>query len=42
MSILDSIRKTLVPIHREGWPFIGAFALGTFVLGFVSNDLWWI
>lgn len=41
MSIADSIRKTLVPIHKEGWPFIGAFALGTFILGFFSETLWW-
>ena len=30
MSVVDSIRKTMVPIHREGWPFIAAFALVTF------------
>lgn len=42
MSVVDSIRKTLVPIHREGWPFIGAFAVATFVLGFFSNLLFWL
>jgi phosphatidylserine decarboxylase len=42
MSIADSIRKTMVPIHREGWPFIAAFALATFVLGLFSNLLFWL
>ena len=26
MNIVDTIRNALVPIHREGWPFIAAFA----------------
>ncbi len=42
MSVVDSIRKTLVPIHREGWPFIAAFAVATFVLGFFSDLLFWL
>ena len=42
MSLLDTVRKTFVPIHREGWPFVGAFAATTFVLGFFSDSLWWI
>lgn len=33
MSLVDTIRNTLVPIHREGWPFIAAFAGATIVLG---------
>ena len=42
MSLVDSIRKTFVPIHREGWPFIGAFAAATFVLAFFSDTLFWL
>jgi phosphatidylserine decarboxylase len=42
MSLLDSVRKTLVPIHKEGWPFIGAFAATTFVLSYFSDTLFWI
>lgn len=42
MSIADSIRKTMVPIHREGWPFIAAFAVAAFLLGLISNLLFWL
>ena len=42
MSLVDSIRKTFVPIHREGWPFIGAFAAATFFLSFFSDTLFWL
>lgn len=36
MSILSSIRSTLVPINREGYPFIAAFA----VAGIVFAAFW--
>lgn len=42
MSIVDTIRKTFVPIHREGYPFIAAFAAGTLVLALLSYTLFWI
>ncbi len=42
MSLIDSVRKTFVPIHKEGWPFIGAFAAVTFVLAYFSDTLFWI
>jgi phosphatidylserine decarboxylase len=42
MSIVDTIRKALVPIHREGWPFIAAFAGATILLGLFSTTLFWI
>ena len=42
MSVVDSIRMTMVPIHREGWPFIAAFAFAAFALGFLSNMLFWL
>jgi phosphatidylserine decarboxylase len=42
MNIVDTIRKGLVPIHREGWPFIAAFAGATILLGLFSTTLFWI
>jgi phosphatidylserine decarboxylase len=42
MTIADTIRKTLVPIHREGWPFIAAFAGAAVLLGLFSTTLFWI
>ncbi len=32
MSVVASIRSQLVPIHREGYPFIGVFALVSLIL----------
>jgi phosphatidylserine decarboxylase len=42
MSILTSIRSQLVPIHREGYPFIGGFALLALVLFLIWSPLGWI
>jgi phosphatidylserine decarboxylase len=42
MSVLASIRSQMVPIHREGYPFIGAFAVLALVLFFVWSPLGWI
>lgn len=42
MSIADTIRNTLVPVHREGYPFIAGFAVVTLLLGFLSAHLFWI
>jgi phosphatidylserine decarboxylase len=39
MSVVTSIKETLVPIHREGWRFIAAFAAAT-VLLFASAPAW--
>ena len=33
-NIMDSVRSVLVPIHPEGWRFIGIFALVTIIIGF--------
>jgi phosphatidylserine decarboxylase len=38
-SLLDSV---LVPIHRDGWPIIGAFAAGALALAWVSPSMWWV
>jgi len=42
MSLADTIRNTLVPIHREGYRFIAAFAIGSIILGLVWEPLFWI
>jgi len=42
MSIIASIRSQLVPVHREGYPFIGAFALVALILFWVWTPLGWI
>jgi phosphatidylserine decarboxylase len=42
MSVLASIRSQIVPIHREGYPFIGGFAVLTLILFFLWSPLGWI
>ena len=42
MSLVDSVRSALVPIHREGYPFIAAFGLAALVLGLLWQPLFWI
>ena len=42
MSIYDSIRKQIVPITPEGYPFIGAFALVALVLFWLWTPLGWL
>jgi len=42
MSIAASIRSQLVPIHREGYPFIGVFAVATLILFWLWPPLGWI
>ena len=42
MSIYDSIRKQLVPITPEGYPFIGAFAFASLILFWIWTPLGWI
>jgi phosphatidylserine decarboxylase len=41
-SIIQSIRRQAVPIHREGWPFIAIFAVLALVLGWIWGPLGWI
>ena len=42
--MIDVMRKAvIVPIHRDGWPFIAAFALISILLGtMVSEPLGWL
>lgn len=42
MSIVGSIRNQLAPVHREGWPFIAAFAAAALLLGWLWSPLGWI
>ena len=32
MSLVDTVKNAFVPIHKEGYPFIGAFAVVTLLL----------
>lgn len=41
-SILDTIRRTIPPIHREGTVFIAAFAIVSILLGLLWQPLFWI
>src|SRR5579863_553781 len=42
MSVYDSIRKQFVPIHPEGYPFIGGFALASLILFWLWAPLGWV
>ena len=42
MSIVDSIRSQLTPIHPEGYPFIGGFALASLILFWLWTPLGWL
>ncbi len=42
MSVYDSIRETMVPIHKEGYPFIVVTAILTVVLAHLWSPLGWI
>jgi phosphatidylserine decarboxylase len=42
MDILASIRKILVPVHREGYVFILAGIVAMVVLGWIYKPLFWI
>ncbi|MGO4714424.1 phosphatidylserine decarboxylase [Bradyrhizobium sp. 2TAF24] len=42
MSIANSIRAQIPPIHPEGYPFIGGFALVSLLLFWLWSPLGWI
>jgi phosphatidylserine decarboxylase len=42
MSIANSIRAQIPPIHPEGYPFIGGFALASLILFWMWSPLGWI
>jgi phosphatidylserine decarboxylase len=42
LAILQSVRNQLVPIHPEGYIFIGGFAAAAFILDWLWTPLGWI
>ncbi len=42
MSVLDSVRRQIAPIHPEGYIFIAAFIAATLILGWLWTPLGWI
>jgi phosphatidylserine decarboxylase len=42
MTIADSIRGQIPPIHPEGYPFIGAFAFASLLLFWMWSPLGWL
>ncbi|HVB89616.1 MAG TPA: phosphatidylserine decarboxylase [Beijerinckiaceae bacterium] len=42
MSIIDSLRRQIVPIHRDGYVFIAAFAVIALLLHWLWPPLGWI
>ena len=42
MDMIQSIRNVLVPVHRQGMPFVGAFLVAAIVLGLLWEPLFWI
>jgi phosphatidylserine decarboxylase len=42
MSIIESVRKQMAPIHPEGYLFIGIFALASLVLFIIWRPLGWL
>jgi phosphatidylserine decarboxylase len=42
MSVLESVRRQLVPIHPQGYLFIAAFAVATVILAWLWAPLGWL
>lgn len=42
MSIIDSIRRQLTPIHPEGYIFVASFGLAALILGSLYGPLGWL
>jgi phosphatidylserine decarboxylase len=42
MSVINSIRSQFSPIHPEGYPFIGGFALASLILFWLWSPLGWL
>lgn len=42
MSVIKSVRSQLSPIHPEGYPFVGGFALVSVVLFWLWSPLGWL
>ncbi|PDT85304.1 phosphatidylserine decarboxylase [Sinorhizobium sp. BJ1] len=42
MSLVETVRNTLVPVHKEGYRFIAIFFVVSLILGFLWEPLMWI
>ena len=42
MSLYNTIRNTLVPVHKEGYPFVLGFFVASLVLGWLFKPLFWV
>ncbi len=42
MSLIDSVKKVMVPIHPEGWKFISLFVIGTIILSWIWDPLFFV
>ena len=42
MSVSQSIRDAMVPVHKEGYRFVAVFAVVTILLGLLWQPLFWI
>ncbi|CAN7174740.1 phosphatidylserine decarboxylase [Rhizobium sp. LjRoot98] len=42
MSLINTVRNTLVPVHKEGYRFIAGFFVVSLVLGFLWEPLMWV
>jgi phosphatidylserine decarboxylase len=42
MSLINSVRSTLVPVHKEGYRFIAGFFVVSLLLGFLWEPLMWL
>ncbi|WP_421852123.1 phosphatidylserine decarboxylase [Oricola sp.] len=42
MSLVDTIRNSVAPVHREGWPFVAGFAVLAIVIGWIWDPLFYI
>ena len=42
MSIINSITEAMVPVRKEGYPFIAVFFVAAVLLGLIWSGLFWI
>ena len=42
MNMIDSVRRQLTPVHKEGYVFIAIFVVATLVLAWLWQPLGWI
>ncbi|WP_281421215.1 phosphatidylserine decarboxylase [Rhizobium mongolense] len=42
MSLLNTVRNTIVPVHKEGYVFVAAFFVASLILGWIFEPLFWV